>query len=149
LTFGKGGASIKAIALLDTTGTPLSWVVGGEEISLVIQCRVNENLPNPIVGFIVKDRLGQSIFADNTFLTYAGKSVPVAADQMLEAQFLFRMPVMPVGDYSISVAIADGTQQEHIQHQWINDALIFKVHSSSVCHGLIGIPMKEIRMSVK
>ena len=59
------------------------------------------------------------------------------------------MPVMPVGDYSISVAIAEGTQQEHIQHQWINDALIFKVHSSSVCNGLIGVPMKEIRMTVK
>ena len=149
LSFGKGRASIEDIVLIDNTGSPLSWVVGGEDISLVIQCHINENLSNPIVGFIVKDRLGQSVFADNTFLVYADRPVSVAADQILEAQFSFRMPIIPVGDYSISVAIAEGTQQEHIQHQWINDALIFKAHSSSVCHGLIGVPMKEIRMTVK
>ena len=149
LSFGKGGASIKAVTFLDNAGNPLSWVVGGEEVTLVIQCRANENLQNPIIGFSVKDRLGQSIFSDNTFLVYADKPVPVAADHVLEAQFSFRMPVMPVGDYSISVAIAEGTQQEHIQHQWINDALIFKAHSSSVWQGLVGVPMKEIRMTVK
>ena len=149
LSFGKGGASIKAVTLLDNAGAPLSWVVGGEEVSLLIQCHANENLQNPIIGFSVKDRLGQSIFVDNTFLTYADRSVTVAAAQMFAAEFSFRMPVMPVGDYSISVAIADGAQLEHIQHQWVNDALIFKVHSSSVCHGLIGVPMKEIRMTVK
>lgn len=149
LSFGKGGASIKAVTFLDNAGAPLSWVVGGEDVILVIQCHVNENLQNPIIGFSVKDRLGQSVFVDNTFLTYADRPVWVEAGQMLEAKFSFRMPVMPVGDYSISVAIAAGTQQEHIQHQWINDALIFKVHSSSVCHGLIGVPMKEISMMVK
>ena len=149
LAFGKGGASIETIVLLDKSGRPLSWVVGGEEISLVIQCRIKEQLQNPIVGFIVKDRLGQSVFADNTFLTYIDSPVPVASEQILEAQFSFRMPVMPTGDYSISAAVAEGTQQEHIQHQWINDALIFKVHSSHVCQGLIGVPMTEIRMLVK
>ena len=148
LSFGKGGASIKAVTFLDNAGAPLSWVVGGEEVVLVIQCHANENLQNTIIGFSVKDRLGQSVFVDNTFLAYADRPVSVAAAQMLEAEFSFRMPVMPVGDYSISVAIATGTQLEHIQHQWINDALIFKVHSSSVCHGLIGVPMKEIRMTV-
>jgi lipopolysaccharide transport system ATP-binding protein len=149
LSFGKRGASIESITLLDNAGAPLSWVVGGEEVSLTFQCRVKEHLQNPILGFIVKDRLGQSVFADNTFLVYADRPVPVAAGQALEAQFSFRMPVMPVGDYSISVAVAEGTQQEHIQHQWINDALIFKVHSSSVCLGLMGVPMKEIELIVR
>ena len=149
LSFGKGGASIKAATLLDNAGASLSWVVGGEDVVLVIQCHANEKLQNPIIGFSLKDRLGQTVFADNTFLIYADRPVSVAAAQMLEAEFSFRMPVMPVGDYSISVAIATGTQLEHVQHHWINDALIFQVHSSSVCLGLIGVPMKEIRMTVK
>ena len=51
---------------------------------------------------------------------------------------------MPVGDYSINVAIAEGDQGAHVQHQWIHDALIFKSHASSVTHSLIGIPMREV-----
>jgi lipopolysaccharide transport system ATP-binding protein len=149
ITFGKGGATIETIAILDAARVPLSWVVGGEEVLLVIRCYIIDDLQNPIIGFMVKDRLGQCVFADNTFLTFVDKPVTVAADQLLEAYFNFRMPVMPVGDYSISVAIAEGTQEEHIQHQWINDSLIFKVHSSSVCLGLIGVPMKEIELVIK
>ncbi len=149
LCFGKGGASIETVAMLDSEGQPLSWVVGGEEVTLVIQCQVKENLTSPILGFIVKDRLGQDVFVDNTFLSYANRPVSVNLGQMLEGRFSFRMPIMPVGDYSITVAIAEGTQQDHIQHHWINDALMFRVHSSSVCLGLIGIPMTEITMRVK
>jgi lipopolysaccharide transport system ATP-binding protein len=67
---------------------------------------------------------------------------------MIEAKFTFRMPVMPAGDYSICVALAEGTQHEHIQHHWIHDALLFKVHTSHICHGLIGVPMKQINMRV-
>ena len=139
----------QTIAILDAARVPLSWVVGGEDVLLVIRCYIIDDLQNPIIGFMFKDRLGKYVFADNTFLTFVDKPVTVAADQLLEAHFNFRMPVMPVGDYSISVAIAEGTQEEHIQHQWINDALIFKVHSSSVCLGLIGVPMKEIELVIK
>jgi len=145
-SFGKGGATIASVALADEVGVTLSWVVGGENVSLVIRCVANADLFRPIVGFLVKDRLGQTVFGDNTYITYRTTPVSVASGQMLEARFDFRMPVLPVGDYSISAAIAEGTQEEHVQHHWIHDALIFKVHASSVCHGLVGIPMKSIRI---
>jgi lipopolysaccharide transport system ATP-binding protein len=147
-SYGKGGASITSVCFEDKQQRPLTWVVGGEMVSLVIRSQVQEDFFSPIVGFIVKDRLGQSIFADNTYLTYADKAVSVQAGHTLEARFLFRMPVMQVGDYSICVALAEGTQQEHVQHHWYHDALIFKVHSSHVCHGLIGAPMKKIELRI-
>ena len=56
---------------------------------------------------------------------------------------------MPVGDYSVDVAVASGTQQDHVIHCWRNDALIFKSHASSVHHGLIGIPMLSIELAVE
>ena len=56
------------------------------------------------------------------------------------------MPILPKGDYFVTVALAEGTQQEHIQHQWIHEAVLFQSHSSSVSTGLVGIPMKEIRL---
>lgn len=54
------------------------------------------------------------------------------------------MPVLPVGDYSVTVAVADGSQSDHVIHQWLHDAVLLKSHSTSVSTGLIGIPMHEI-----
>ena len=115
---------------------------------MIIKCLANIDLYSPIVGFSIKDRLGQTIFADNTFITYQSDPVTVLSGQQLQAEFKFRMPLLPVGDYSVCVAIADGTQENHIQHQWYHDALMFKSNASSICHGLIGVPMKKIRLSV-
>jgi lipopolysaccharide transport system ATP-binding protein len=56
------------------------------------------------------------------------------------------MPILLTGNYSITVAIAEGTQSEHIQHEWRHDALMFQSHSTSCTTGLIGIPMKNITL---
>jgi hypothetical protein len=58
----------------------------------------------------------------------------------------FRLPVLPSGDYSISVTIAEGTQEEHQQLHWISDAVLFKSESSSARSGLIGIPMLKVNL---
>jgi lipopolysaccharide transport system ATP-binding protein len=96
---------------------------------------------------MVKDRLGQVVFADNTYLAYIQTPLSVVSGEEIRARFEFTMPVMPLGDYTISVAVAEGSQLDHIQHQWIHDALAFKVHSTSVCHGLIGVPMTKIELA--
>ena len=147
-SFGRGGAEVKHVTILDDQDHPLSWCVGGENITLYIGCVAIKSLKKPIIGFIVKDRLGQIVFADNTFLAYTDRPQPAQSGQTIEARFSFRMPVMPTGDYSISVAIADGTEEEHVQHRWINDALMFRIQTSSVCHGLVGIPMSDIKLNV-
>ncbi|NYT63483.1 ABC transporter ATP-binding protein [Alcaligenaceae bacterium] len=147
--FGVGGATITAAQLLDAHGNRLNWVVGGEDVQLVICCSVTTSLVNPIIGFFIKDRLGQTLFGDNTFITYSENPLHAAPEETIEAKFEFKMPILPIGDYSLTVAIASGTQQEHIQHHWIHDALVFKSHSSSTCTGLIGIPMTHISMSTK
>lgn len=144
--FGKGGATVENVELTDQDGHPLTWIVGGEPICLIVECRANDSLPSPILGFSIKDRLGQDVFVDNTFLSYAARPIPVMPGERLRARFEFTMPVLPTGDYTISAAVAEGTQQDHVQHHWINDALAFKVHASRVMHGLIGVPMTQIRL---
>ena len=56
------------------------------------------------------------------------------------------MPILPPGTYSVTVAVANGTQQDHVQHHWIHDALFFKSESSMVATGLVGIPMLRISL---
>ncbi|EMP6394240.1 ABC transporter ATP-binding protein [Pluralibacter gergoviae] len=146
--FGEGGAEIYNVLLEDSTGSPLSWIVGGENINLNIYVKCLKDLYSPIIGFYIKDRLGQTLFGDNTFLSYLDKPLSVKKGDLLDCRFEFRMPLLPVGEYSICVAVAEGNQQEHIQHHWIHDAVIFKSHSSSTVTGLVGIPMKNISISI-
>ncbi|MBO9127831.1 MULTISPECIES: ABC transporter ATP-binding protein [unclassified Rhizobium] len=148
-SFGKLGARISNAYISDRNHQPLSWVVGGEAAELHVECSVFESLRNPIVGFQVRDRLGQVIFGDNTYVALLGQTLHASAGNTIIVSFSFVMPVLPVGDYTVSLAIADGTQDEHVQQHWLNDAISFKSHSSSVSSGLMGIPMQEIHMVVR
>jgi lipopolysaccharide transport system ATP-binding protein len=144
--FGNRGILIDTVGLYDNAGNSLSWVSGGEPVGLRIQCRAVQDAFSPIVGFMVKDRLGQVVFGDNTYMTYASCPVSVTGGEWFQARFDFVMPNLAPGDYIVTVAVAEGTQTQHVQHHWIHEAIAFKVHSSTVCHGLIGVPMANVEL---
>jgi lipopolysaccharide transport system ATP-binding protein len=148
-SFGLGSARISNVMLCDVSGTPLSFVVGGEEVILSIEVDVLSDLDRPIIGFSLKDRLGQALFGDNTYISHRFRPVAVHKGRLLVAEFRFVMPMLPSGDYSIAAAVADGTQDDHVQHHWIHDALVVRSLSSSVSTGLVGIPMHDITLRVE
>ena len=143
---GKGGAQIYDVRLLDMHEHLLRWVVGGEKVMLRIIANILQDLNSPIMGFFVKDRLSQVLFGDSTFVTYRDQLFERLNGADLQADFVFFMPLLPPGEYSIAVAIANGTQEVHEQHHWIHDAVLFKSESSSLTTGLIGIPMQAIKL---
>ena len=147
-SFGERGGEITNVQFLDRQGRPLNWVVGGESVSLKVEAICHRPLRSPIIGFYVNDRTGQALFGDNTYLAYLGTAPACRAGETVCATFSFEMPRMPVGDYTITVALADGTQQEHVQHHWMHDALQFKSESTSASAGLVGIPMRRISLDV-
>ena len=144
--FGAGGVKIVQVCFTDGDGVPLKWIVGGETVRLHIECTAMHDVSSPIIGFYVKDRLGQKLFGDNTYLTYEDNSLFVPAGENFFADFTFTMPLLPKGRYSVMAAVAEGTQQEHVQHEWIHDALFFESHASSVGVGLAGIPMQAVKL---
>ena len=146
-SFGAGGAEIHDVRLLDENENPLAWIVGGEKVILRAMVHAYQDLSSPIIGFYVKDRLGQTLFGDNTFLTHKEHPVYCLQGNEIQADFVFYMPILPAGDYSINIAVANGTQEIHEQHHWIHDAILFKSESSSVASGLIGIPMLEVKLT--
>jgi lipopolysaccharide transport system ATP-binding protein len=145
--FGKGGALITSVLLVDERARPLPALVGGEVVTLVVRCEARQPLFSPIVGFRVNDRLGQAVFGDNTHLEYAGKPLSLEAGKRLEARFSFVMPALAPGEYTVTAAIAEGTQQDHVQHHWLHEALSFRIHSSGVCAGLLCVPMTKITLA--
>jgi lipopolysaccharide transport system ATP-binding protein len=144
--FGDGGARVESVALRAADGQALRVAYGGERVDLAIRVEALKDLHGPIVGFFVKDRLGQALFGDNTYLTHQSAPLSVAAGAGFEAVFSFRLPILPAGDYAICVAVAEGTQQAHVQHQWIHEAVVFRSLSSHVTAGLVGLPMLDIRL---
>jgi ABC-type polysaccharide/polyol phosphate transport system, ATPase component len=152
--FGNDGAQIDSVCLTDLEGVALSWVVGGEDVRLTVTGRAQQTLHSPIVGFFLKDRLGQELFGDNTYLAYQGgqggqdRMPHVPSGAVLKTHFTFRMPILPPGEYVFAVALAEGTQARHTQLCWMHNALVLHSHSTSCTTGLIGIPMRDIRMEV-
>lgn len=147
--FGLEGAVIRAVKILDAKRHALAWIVGGETVILSIEVLAHEYLDSPIIGFYIKDRLGQALFGDNTYLSTQTQPVVCEPGQLLYAEFTFSMPRLAAGNYSITVAIANGTQEVHVQHHWVHDAVHFKSESTSVTGGLIGIPMLHIALKKK
>ncbi len=140
--FGDGRARIKQVQILSQSGLVVSNFYGGERVNLLIEAETVESLESPIIGFYLKDRLGQVLFGDNTYLTYRDKKHIARVGSNIKTLFNFEMPILPAGDYSFAVALASGTQENHTQHHWVHDALIIRSQSPSICTGLIGIPIK-------
>jgi lipopolysaccharide transport system ATP-binding protein len=148
-SFGKRLAEIVDVGFFDRFGQQLSWIVGGEDVVIRVTCHISEPMGSPIVGFHIKDRLGQTLFGDNTYISTFERPVACQAGVEIVAEFDFQMPRLALGDYSVSAAIADGTQSQHVQHHWIHDALHFRSESTSVSSGIIGIPMNGISLKIK
>ena len=144
--YGAGAAVITDVSLASQDSEATQLFMGGELVSLIIEAKVISPFDAPIFGFYVKDRLGQRLFGDNTFLNYHDRPIHAKAGSRLQAMFKFRMPILPSGEYSIDVALASGSQDDHTQQHWIHDALTFRASESTMRHGLVGIPMQSIEI---
>lgn len=142
--FGSGGATILDVGLFNPAdGQRLSQVVEGQEVDLKVLVRADVAVDRPIVGFYVKDRLGQFLLGDNSFWD----SVPqptMAEGERLAFRFRFNWPALARGSYTLTVAIADGVMEQHIHRHWIHDAVIFEVLSSSARLALVGVQLHRV-----
>ncbi|MCU1736108.1 MULTISPECIES: ABC transporter ATP-binding protein [unclassified Pseudomonas] len=145
---GPYGAEIRHVRIKAEDGSEVRTLKGGEIITLSIHALAHSTLQSPIIGFFVKDRLGQFLFGSNTLNIKDSLSRRVEAGQALTANFTFAMPWLAQGDYSVQVALADGDQRDHTQHHWIHDAVIFHSSNDPSASGLIGIPMLKIQLNI-
>lgn len=122
-SFGSGGAVITHASLRAIEEMTDRIPRGGDRVLLEIRGVLRVAPVNPIVGFDFKNRLGQILFVENTFLAYPAPHRHWAAGDQFVARFEFIMPNLPPGEYSVDVAVADGTQDDHVQLHWIHDAL--------------------------
>jgi lipopolysaccharide transport system ATP-binding protein len=61
-------------------------------------------------------------------------------------EFSFQLPLFETGRYTITVAIATGSIESHVQLHWVHDAIVFDVHSTHKDGVLIAPEMKQIEV---
>lgn len=141
-----GGAEILDVSFSTPEGEPITTFVGGEKVTLRVRAIIHSELSSPIIGFFVKDRLGQPLFGEHTY-TYVQPPIPAASGEILDAEFIFSLPLLPNGDYSMTVSIADGDPSNHVQHHWLHDAVLIKVFSPKLRYGLVGIEFESVKVN--
>lgn len=140
---------IESIQFYDENGGMLVSTLGGEDVRLEIRCRARQDIFSPIVGFAIRNYLGENLFGDNTYVQYRSEPRFAPAGSVIKAVFSFQMPRLKSGEYTLHAAIAEGTQTEHIQHQWFHDALRIKSHYMGEQGVLVGIPMERITLDIE
>lgn len=117
---------------------------GGEIVDLEIKAIAHKKIEMPIIGFMVKDRLGQDLFGENTIPITKNTPIVLSAEEIIVANFKFQLPMLQNGKYSITCSFAEGTQEEHVQHHWLHDAIFIDVNSSLVRWGIVGVKFQNV-----
>ena len=127
-SFGARGAVIHSVELVsgeeEFSNTALR---GGDRMSLSVTFSALQEIDSAIIGFEFKDRLGQVIFGENTCRATESAPVAMKPGETAVAKFSFDLPLLRTGKYTIDVAVAEGTQLQHVQHQKFYDALVVHV----------------------
>ncbi|OYO30700.1 ABC transporter ATP-binding protein [Janthinobacterium sp. PC23-8] len=143
-----GHADIVSVALTKLSDETDAVFEGDERVRMTVRARAHQALERPILGFLVRDRLGQDLFGENTLHFTGLRPTPVAAGALFEGVFEFRLPMLPNGQYAVMASVADGDLQNHVQHHWLHDALIINISSSKIRYGLVGLPFTRAELEV-
>jgi lipopolysaccharide transport system ATP-binding protein len=122
---GTGEAVTEEITLLDDKNQRIELVNVGQPVRLRIVVRALIDLPELVVGYMIKDRLGQPVFGTNTYhLRYEVHHL--VSDQAVTFTFDFSAN-LGEGSYSISTALH--TSDTHLSNnfEWRDLALVFAV----------------------
>ena len=122
---GTGEAEIASVVIFNNEGEPVEVVGVGENVTFKITVRVNADIPQLVLGYLIKDRLGQPIFGTTSS---DHKVNLVNLKQGDRVNFVIRFPMnIGVGTYSLSTALALGKTHLEGNLEWRDLARTFNV----------------------
>jgi len=122
---GTGEATVSDIVLLDADGAVVEVVDVGVPVTLQITVQTRAAIPRMVLGYMIKDRLGNVMYGTNTHL----KEMPqesVEAGETLVYRFDFPMN-LGAGSYSVATAIVSTDTHLVNNYEWRDLALVFTV----------------------
>lgn len=122
---GTGEAVVTEVALLDQAGNSIEAVDVGQPVTLRIQVQTKDSIPRLVLGYGIKDRLGQVIYGTNTELK-SQVLTAVPADTKVTFHIAFPANLGP-GNYSIQTALVSTDTHLVNNYEWRDLAMVFNV----------------------
>lgn len=122
---GTGEAVVEKIGMFNAHGEPVEFINVGETVELRIRVKAHTDIPRLVLGYVVKDRLGQDVFGTNTHHTDQALE-NVAAGRFIDYSIRFDANIGS-GAYSISTALVSTETHLVNNYEWRDLALVFTV----------------------
>lgn len=121
---GNGQAKIYECGLYNERNELVENIEPKQTVKCIVHISYEQEALHPILGLTIRDRLGNEVIGINSQTMRI--ELPVAKGKQ-EYIMSFIMPELNRGEYVVSVAIANGYQDDHIQMCWLDDALVFRI----------------------
>lgn len=129
---GTGEASVIDIAMLNDEGERIEYIDVGQKVTLAIQVAVHQPIERLVLGYGIKDRIGQVIYGTNTDLKRQIMH-QVSAGARLTYEIAFDANLGP-GSYSIHTALSSTDTHMVNNYEWRELALVFHVVNINKAH---------------
>ena len=131
---GDGSSEILGVEILNARGEAATAVTGGEPITVRVRSRFHQAKSDPMVGILIRTRIGMDVYGTNTRLERVRLGDFQAGDE-LEVDFGVECWLTPQ-QYTLTVATqnADGTS-----HDWLDDAVAFDVVDTRAAAGVANL----------
>ena len=143
--YGTGRAQVLGIAVMNQRGEEIGLLPPGETIVVRVSVRAQQEMPQPIVGFMLRNHLGVDFSGTNTALE--GVEMPLLRPgEALTVDFLVALPELYPGHFSFSPAIANGTLEGYEMCDWIDNAVTLQMDKRREMYGYFRLPCQvELR----
>lgn len=122
---GTGEASIADVVLLNDKGRPVEVLETGTPVTLKVTVDINTDLERLVLGFMIKDRMGQPIYGINTHRINRPLENLKAGEQVT---YSYRFDAnLGKGNYSVALSLSRLDSHLDKNYEWRDFALIFHV----------------------
>lgn len=151
-SIGNGGAKIIDAGFYDSFQKKIEFIKSEEQVTLCLQISALKKIELPAIGLVIKDRLGQEIVTESTTIPfkdiYIENNLIFFPGDNVKVSFEFIMPALYQGDYTMTLAIAEGFGHDHIQQHLVHDALSLKSIGNRLLHGIVGLNNVSMKIEV-
>ena len=131
---GDGASQIVDVRLLNTAGEPCHTFRPGESIVIRIQAVFRRSVTDPVVGILVRNRIGMDVFGTNTRIERVDLGT-VDEGETLELEFELDC-LLSRQEYTLTVA----TQYRNgLSQDWLDDVIDFQVMDTKDVAGVLNL----------
>jgi lipopolysaccharide transport system ATP-binding protein len=143
---GTGEAGIEDVALLSPDGQRVEVVEVGAPVALEVTVEVRQPVSRLVLGFMIKDRMGQSIYGINSHRLQRELENLSTGERIL---YRFEFPAnLGKGNYSIALSLSRFDSHLDTNYEWRDFALIFHVINVNK-PDFVGCASLDARLSIE